>query len=83
MLTRIADVLKVEAADLLPGVPAKRSRGKASEEDGMAIQLQAAFARIKSNKERRIILDLAPRLSDDGPAFAKKSASRPKTKRRH
>jgi transcriptional regulator with XRE-family HTH domain len=79
MLTKIAGVLKIDPADLLPDAPKRRRKLKAVEEDGLALQLQAAFARISSQKERRLILDLARRL---GPPSEKATAPRPRPKRR-
>lgn len=66
-LLRVAAALRVDASELLPGAarkPGARS-AKASPEDGMALQLQHAFTRIKSARERRLILDLAKRLGSD------------------
>lgn len=63
-LVKIAAALRVDPADLLPGGSGKQtSRApKAALEDGMALQLQSAYARVKSVKERRLILDLTKRL---------------------
>ena len=69
-LMRLASALLVDPSDLLPGAPKRGKAGgvraaKATPEDGMALQLQHAFSRIKSLRERRIILDLAKRLGSD------------------
>lgn len=66
-LLRVAAALRVEPSDLLPGASRKGGARppKASPEDGMALQLQHAFGRIKSVRERRLILDLAKRLGAD------------------
>lgn len=64
ILTRLAEVLKIDAADLLPGVPkATRTSKSGGGADGMALQLQQAFAQIKSKRERQLILELARRLA--------------------
>lgn len=65
-LLRIASALRVEPVELLPGARKSGARSpKASPEDGMALQLQHAFGRIKSTRERRLILDLAKRLGTE------------------
>lgn len=67
-LLRIAAALRVEPSDLLPGAARRGAQrpAKATPEDGLALQLQHAFGRIKSARERRLILDLAKRLGSEG-----------------
>lgn len=66
-LLRIAAALRLDASELLPSAARKGGARtpKASPEDGLALQLQHAFSRIKSPRERRLILDLAKRLGSD------------------
>ena len=80
-LMRIAAALEVEAAVLLPSASKSlRARApRAAPGDGMALQLQRAFARIPSAHERRLILDLAKRFAE-GAAPTKRAA--PKKVRR-
>lgn len=61
MLMRIARALSLDAADLLPGAnkPVRRAR---KSDDPQSKQLVAAFHRIASPRERRMVLDLALRL---------------------
>lgn len=74
MLTRLADVLHVDVIELLPGKP--RGRGKASAEDGMALQLQQVFSNIRAKRERQLVLDLARRFAAKDTPNAKKKARR-------
>jgi transcriptional regulator with XRE-family HTH domain len=78
-LTRIAQALRIEPAELLPsasGAPARRRR-RAVPEDAMALQLQDAFSRVTAQRDRRLILDMARRLAGDAaPAKPKKSKRR-------
>lgn len=62
MLTKIAESLECDPSDFLPGA-AKRRAATTPGHDALAMQLQAAYAKITSTKERRLILDLTRRLS--------------------
>ena len=76
-LINLADVLKIKPAGLLTGVrkPARRPEAV----DAMAMQLQHAFAQLRSQRERRLILELTRRL---GAAAAKTSPKRRRSARR-
>jgi len=78
MLTRLAEVLEIEAAELLPGAPRKaRSAAKRStSQEGMALQLQHAFAQIRSKRERQLIVNLARQLAANENANARKKGRR-------
>lgn len=78
-LTRIAEALAADPSDFLPG-KSKSNRGSrnAEQHDALALQLQAAYAKISSTKERRLILDLTRRL---GAASEQPTRSRPKRRR--
>jgi transcriptional regulator with XRE-family HTH domain len=61
-LVSLAEVLRIEPTALLSHAkpPAKRA---APTEDAMARQLQQAFSKLTSQRERRLILDLTRRLA--------------------
>jgi transcriptional regulator with XRE-family HTH domain len=74
MLSKIAAALDVEPAQFLPGAPPlKRSEKAAARPDSLATQLQDAFARIQSTRERRLILALTKRFASSAPAAKKKA----------
>lgn len=75
-LVGLSEILRIEPTEILPG---KRSAAKRKEPapDMMMVQLQQAFARLPSQRERRLILDLTRRLG----AAAPKSASKRSKKR--
>jgi transcriptional regulator with XRE-family HTH domain len=75
-LVKIAAALRLDPAELLPGAAAANRTRKAASEDGMALQLQSAYARLKSVKERRLILDLTKRLGAAAAAGAAKKKRR-------
>lgn len=62
MLTQIAESLACDPADFLPGAP-KRRLSTTPGHDALAMQLQAAYAKLTSAKERRLVLDLTRRLA--------------------
>lgn len=62
MLTQIAQSLACDPSDFLPGPP-KRRGVTSPNHDALAMQLQAAYAKITSTKERRLVLDLTRRLA--------------------
>lgn len=63
-LLRIAGVLRVEAASLLPGGPARRVRTeRVPPGDQLGKQLLSAFARIQSPSDKRLVLTMARRLA--------------------
>lgn len=76
MLTQIAESLACDPSDFLPGAP-KRRRTTAPGHDALAMQLQAAYAKLTSTKERRLVLDLTRRL-----AAASEKPRKPRSKRR-
>jgi transcriptional regulator with XRE-family HTH domain len=76
MLTKIAESLECDPSDFLPGA-AKRRAGATANQDALAMQLQAAYAKITSTKERRLVLDLTRRL-----AAASEKPRKPRSKRR-
>ncbi|MBL8537066.1 MAG: helix-turn-helix transcriptional regulator [Hyphomonadaceae bacterium] len=78
MLTQIAESLGCDPSDFLPGAP-KRRGATAPGHDALAMQLQAAYAKIGSLKERRLILDLTRRLG--AAAEKQEKSARPKRRR--
>jgi transcriptional regulator with XRE-family HTH domain len=75
-LVNLAQALRVDPIDILPGRRAPKRR--APPEDMMAVQLQRAFARLPSQRERRLVLDLTRRLSEGEAKPAKKRAAKPR-----
>jgi transcriptional regulator with XRE-family HTH domain len=65
MLMRIAEALDADPDYFLPG-QVKRAPPRQSD-DVMALQLQRAFVRIRSQRERRMVLDLARRFGEAAP----------------
>lgn len=74
MLSKVADALEADAADLMPGAPVSAMQSKSAKYDSLAAQLQDVFARIASPRERRLILALAKQFASSTPA--KKRAKR-------
>lgn len=77
MLTQIAESLACDPSDFLRGAPKRRGATTPSH-DALAMQLQAAYAKITSTKERRLVLDLTRRLA----AAASEKPRKPRSKRR-
>lgn len=80
-LTRIAHVLRVEPAELLPGSDKGGRKKRGAVGDAMAMQLQDAFSRLSSPRDRRMILEMTRRLTGEAevektPVKAKKKARR-------
>ena len=73
MLSKIAAALDVEPAQFLPGAPPLKRSEKTPRPDSLATQLQDAFARIQSTRERRLILALTKRFASGAPAAKKKA----------
>lgn len=78
-LLRIADVLRVQASDLLPGAKPPKPAKTHSTQDALALQLQHAFKGITSPRERRLVLEMARSLSAN--ASRSKATGKVKSKR--
>ncbi len=63
LLFRIAIVLGCSPQDLFPGRPKQRV-AKVGHNDVMGLQLKRAFERIRSKRERKMVLDLARRFGE-------------------
>lgn len=76
-LVGLAEVLRVEPTEILPG--ARRPPKRKEAPDMMAVQLQQAFGRLTSQRERRLILDLTRRLAaaEVKPGPKKRASKRP------
>ena len=68
MTSKIAGALDASPADFLPGASPPKRSARAQNPDGLATQLQDAFARIGSTREKRLILALTKRLASASPA---------------
>ena len=68
MTSKIAVALDTDPAGFLPGAPVPKRGARAHKPDALATQLQEAFARIASTRERRLILALTKRLAAASPA---------------
>ena len=71
LLLRIALVLGCLPQDLFPGRPKERA-AKAGKSDVMGLQLQRAFERIRSKRERKMVLDLARRFGEPAKGRSKR-----------
>lgn len=67
MTSKIAGALDADPASFLPGAPLPKRGARAHKPDALATQLQEAFARIASTRERRLILALTKRLAAASP----------------
>lgn len=80
-LLQIAKVLRTEPTRMLPTgrsstpLPSKKRGHK----DALAEQLQLAFSRISSPRERRLILELARRLAGGGPKAGPQRSKPPRS----
>ncbi|MBS0385291.1 MAG: helix-turn-helix transcriptional regulator [Proteobacteria bacterium] len=66
LLFRIAAVLDCAPQEFFPGRPKQKPK-RASPDDVMGLQLQRAFERIRSRRERQMVLALARRFSESAP----------------
>ena len=68
MTSKIGVALDSDPAGFLPGAPVPKRGARAQKPDALATQLQEAFARIASTRERRLILALTKRLAAASPS---------------
>ena len=80
-LMRIAQALDTDVIALLPSGRRPQKRVKRVNDEAQAAQLQAAFERIASPRERKLVLDLALRLGALGAQSAPAAATKRKSRR--